>query len=170
MKKHFAVEIFSIGFLALVVFGILNCSTVTYTDDAQTARTYNGAYEGPSLNRVAFPIGGIGAGMICLEGTGALSHVSVRNEPDIYNEPCTFAAVSGQRIRKGGQSSRRTRTRLESVRAAENRQWSRGKQFRFAAFHRCLVHSSLSFRCGGARRRRCSARRSGHGLEPLRSG
>ncbi|MBN1766244.1 MAG: hypothetical protein JW860_13370 [Sedimentisphaerales bacterium] len=30
---------------------------------------YNGPYTGTNLNRVAFPIGGIGAGMICLEGT-----------------------------------------------------------------------------------------------------
>lgn len=56
-------------------------------------RAYNGAYEGPYLSRVAFPLGGIGAGMICLEGTGALSHVSLRNRPDVFNEPCVFAAV-----------------------------------------------------------------------------
>lgn len=62
-------------------------------------RPYNGSYEGPRLNRVAFPLGGIGAGMICLEGTGALSHVSLRNHPEVFNEPCIFAAISikGQR-------------------------------------------------------------------------
>ena len=32
--------------------------------------------------------------MICLEGTGALSHVSIRNHPDIFNEPCMFAALA----------------------------------------------------------------------------
>jgi uncharacterized protein (DUF608 family) len=32
--------------------------------------------------------------MICLEGTGALSHVSLRNRPEIFNEPCVFAAIS----------------------------------------------------------------------------
>ena len=53
-----------------------------------------GVYEGPTLSRVAFPMGGIGAGMICLEGTGALSHVSLRNKPEVFNEPCAFAAVS----------------------------------------------------------------------------
>jgi uncharacterized protein (DUF608 family) len=56
-------------------------------------RDYNGPYAGPYLNRVAFPIGGIGAGMFCLEGTGALSHVSVRNRFQFFNEPCTFAAL-----------------------------------------------------------------------------
>lgn len=55
---------------------------------------YNDVYEGAQLNRVAFPMGGIGAGMICLEGTGALSHVSLRNQPDVFNAPCIFAAVA----------------------------------------------------------------------------
>ena len=50
-------------------------------------RIYNGAYTGEYLNRVAFPIGGIGAGMFCLEGTGAISHMSVRKRPEIFNEP-----------------------------------------------------------------------------------
>ncbi|HWW03617.1 MAG TPA: GH116 family glycosyl hydrolase [Candidatus Acidoferrum sp.] len=58
------------------------------------ARAYNSEYTGEYLNQVAFPLGGIGAGMICLEGTGALSHVSLRNRPEVYNEPCVFAAVS----------------------------------------------------------------------------
>ena len=31
--------------------------------------------------------------MLCLEGTGALSHVSLRHRPDVFNEPCVFAAV-----------------------------------------------------------------------------
>jgi uncharacterized protein (DUF608 family) len=56
--------------------------------------TYDGVYQGARLNRVAFPMGGIGAGMICLEGAGALSQVSIRNQPDVFNTPCMFAAVS----------------------------------------------------------------------------
>jgi uncharacterized protein (DUF608 family) len=50
-------------------------------------------YAGERLNRVAFPMGGIGAGMICLEGTGVLSHVSVRNHMDFFHAPQVFAAV-----------------------------------------------------------------------------
>ncbi len=50
-------------------------------------------YRDERLNRVAFPMGGMGAGMICLEGTGALSHVSLRNQPQVFNEPVTFAAL-----------------------------------------------------------------------------
>jgi len=55
---------------------------------------FNGTYSGDHLNRVAFPLGGIGAGMVCLEGTGSLSHVSVRNKPELNNEPQAFAAIT----------------------------------------------------------------------------
>jgi len=56
-------------------------------------RAYNGTYEGENLNHVAFPMGGIGAGMICLEGTGTFSHVSLRNRVGIFNEPLMFSAL-----------------------------------------------------------------------------
>jgi uncharacterized protein (DUF608 family) len=52
-----------------------------------------GEYRSECLNRVAFPLGGMGAGMICLEGTGALSHVSLRHKLEVFHEPCTFAAI-----------------------------------------------------------------------------
>jgi uncharacterized protein (DUF608 family) len=63
---------------------------------ARGQRNYNGQYTGEFINQVAYPMGGIGAGMICLEGTGALSHVSLRNHPDFFNEPCLFAALALQ--------------------------------------------------------------------------
>ncbi len=56
-------------------------------------RIYNDWYKGETLNRVAFPMGGIGAGMICLEGSGAMSHVSLHNTPDMFNEPVMFGAL-----------------------------------------------------------------------------
>jgi uncharacterized protein (DUF608 family) len=59
----------------------------------KTSRLFNGDYTGECLNRLAFPMGGMGAGMICLEGTGALSHFSLRNKPEVFNEPCTFGAL-----------------------------------------------------------------------------
>lgn len=55
---------------------------------------YNGVYKGMYAEHIAFPIGGLGAGMFCLEGTGAISHVSVRNNPEIFNEPPVFAAIA----------------------------------------------------------------------------
>lgn len=55
--------------------------------------TTNRGYDHPEQKKIAFPMGGIGAGMICLEGTGAFSHFSIHNRPGISNEPCVFAAV-----------------------------------------------------------------------------
>lgn len=57
-------------------------------------RKYNEAYSGENLNRIAFPLGGMGAGMICVEGSGTLSHFSLRHKPDVTNEPCLFSAIS----------------------------------------------------------------------------
>ncbi len=65
------------------------------------AHEYNGIYTGKYLDRIAFPVGGIGAGMFCLEGTGAVSHMSVRNRPEVFNEPCMFAAISVRGIENG---------------------------------------------------------------------
>ena len=64
---------------------------------------YNGVYEGEFLNRVAFPIGGLGSGMFCLEGAGAVSHMSVRNKPDIFNEPGMFAAICVKGLKNGAK-------------------------------------------------------------------
>lgn len=58
------------------------------------SRSFSASYAGDYLNRVAFPLGGIGAGMICLEGSGALSHASLLHRPDVQNEPCAYAGLS----------------------------------------------------------------------------
>jgi len=62
-------------------------------DPSMAESQHDGVYARERLNRVAFPLGGMGAGMICLEGTGAVSHVSLRNKPEVFHEPCTFAAI-----------------------------------------------------------------------------
>ncbi|HWB28325.1 MAG TPA: GH116 family glycosyl hydrolase [Chitinophagaceae bacterium] len=67
------------------------------------ARPFNSVYKGQYLNRVAFPIGGIGAGMYCLEGTGAISHLSVHNKPDVFNEPGCFAAIHVKGVQYGSK-------------------------------------------------------------------
>jgi len=66
-------------------------------------RKYNAVYKDEFLNRLAFPIGGLGAGMFCLEGTGAISHMSVRNKPEVFNEPAMFAAVSVKGLKNGAK-------------------------------------------------------------------
>lgn len=67
------------------------------------SRAYNTAYTSEHLSRVAFPVGGLGAGMFCLEGTGCISHMSVRNKPDIFNEPGLFAAISVKGVNNGAK-------------------------------------------------------------------
>jgi hypothetical protein len=64
---------------------------------------YNGSYSDEHLNRIAFPIGGMGAGMFCLEGTGAISHMSIRNRPEIFNEPGIFAAICIKGLKNGAK-------------------------------------------------------------------
>jgi uncharacterized protein (DUF608 family) len=66
-----------------------------------TGRKYNSPYTGEYLNRIAFPVGGLGAGMFCLEGTGAISHMSVRNRPEIYHEPSLFSAIAIKGLKNG---------------------------------------------------------------------
>ena len=56
-------------------------------------RKYNDVYSGDNLNHIAFPMGGIGAGMICFEGTGTLGSFSLRNRPEIFSEPTVFSAI-----------------------------------------------------------------------------
>ena len=55
------------------------------------------------MDHVAFPVGGIGTGMICFEGTGAISHVSLHHVPDLFHEPCTFAAVCVKGVENGAK-------------------------------------------------------------------
>jgi len=75
----------------IVLLLLLSARSATF---GQPVHPYNGVYKGAYLQQVAFPIGGMGAGMFCLEGTGAISHMSVRNTPDMFNEPPMFAAIS----------------------------------------------------------------------------
>jgi uncharacterized protein (DUF608 family) len=74
-----------IGTVALALF--------QFCADSPKERDFNSVYGGENLSRIAFPIGGMGAGMFCIEGSGAISHVSVRHRPQIFNEPCMFAAI-----------------------------------------------------------------------------
>ena len=79
---------------------IISCSG-NEENGSSKSHQYNGSYTGEYLNRIAFPVGGMGAGMFCIEGTGSISHMSVRNRPEIFNEPCMFAAISLKGIENG---------------------------------------------------------------------
>jgi len=89
MKKQYSVMIF----LALAVLTFFSCNVEKRNTDPDK-HLFNGDYTGKYLDRVSFPIGGIGAGMFCMDGTGSLSHLSINNKPEIFNEPFSFAAIS----------------------------------------------------------------------------
>ena len=79
--------------LSLFLFQACNCMP--------DKREFNTSYEGEYLNRIAFPIGGLGTGMFCIEGTGAISHMSLRHQPDLFHEPCMFAAIHVRGMENG---------------------------------------------------------------------
>lgn len=64
---------------------------------------FNSYYSGENLDRISFPVGGIGAGMFCMDGTGSISNLSVRNKPELFNEPVCFAAISVKGYDKGAK-------------------------------------------------------------------
>ncbi|MHB1484053.1 MAG: GH116 family glycosyl hydrolase [Saccharofermentanales bacterium] len=51
-------------------------------------------YSGKNLDMISFPMGGTGAGMICLHGNGSLGDVSLWNKPELNNNPDMFSAVT----------------------------------------------------------------------------
>jgi uncharacterized protein (DUF608 family) len=93
-------------FILFFIFPVVSCLTLDSCSRGEQSvvkakHEFNGEYTGEYLARIAFPVGGIGAGMFCIEGTGAISHMSVRNRPEVFNEPCMFAAVSLKGIDNG---------------------------------------------------------------------
>ncbi|MCP3985627.1 MAG: hypothetical protein GY723_14650 [bacterium] len=72
-------------------------------DRVSSGRNSGGPYTGEHLQHVAFPLGGIGAGMVCLEGAGAISHVSLRHHPETTHEPLMLAALH---LKQAGDASR----------------------------------------------------------------
>ena len=83
--------------------------------DDERNRIYNSSYSGKYNNRIAFPIGGIGTGMYCLEGTGYISHMSVWHRPEVFHEPGMFVALyvkgvcNGAKVLEGPVSDWRKR-------------------------------------------------------------
>jgi uncharacterized protein (DUF608 family) len=104
------------------------------------SRAYDGAYEGARLEHIAFPLGGFGAGMMCLEGAGALSHVSLRHRPDMIREPGIFAAIAVKspnpiaRVLEGPVPQRKRSVDLSRNAITEVSSWWGLPRFRHAAF------------------------------------
>jgi uncharacterized protein (DUF608 family) len=83
----------SFGTLGAIAAGAALPRTASGAEPRVTPRR-DSTYSGAQLDQIAFPLGGIGAGMVCLEGTGGLTDVSIRNRPVIQNQPGFFAAIS----------------------------------------------------------------------------
>ena len=98
MKRTFVIIL-----IALQPFILFLEGRTVQAQDHHASRSFNGKYEKEYLSQIAFPIGGIGSGMFCLEGTGAISHVSLRHHPDVMNEPYTFAAVYVKGVEHGAK-------------------------------------------------------------------
>lgn len=62
--------------------------------DSSGQRAFNSPYEYPFTDRIAFPLGGMGAGMICLEGNGGLSKFCLRHWPELERECRVFSALA----------------------------------------------------------------------------
>lgn len=97
MRKIIPINYFIAFILSL---SLLSCSK-QQNISKKIGHEYNGLYSGEYLSRIAFPLGGMGAGMFCIEGTGAISHMSVRNRPEMFNEPQMFAAISVKDLENG---------------------------------------------------------------------
>ncbi|MBN2211430.1 MAG: hypothetical protein JW709_08555, partial [Sedimentisphaerales bacterium] len=80
--------------ILLVLTGIIGITLMANQILGAGEHRYNEWYSGEYLNRGGLPLGGIGAGMICMDSTGSISQVSVRNHMEFFNEPLMFAAVS----------------------------------------------------------------------------
>lgn len=51
-------------------------------------------YTGKNLDFISFPLGGIGAGMVSIEGTGSFGSISIRNAPAVDFIPDMFSAIT----------------------------------------------------------------------------
>ena len=99
MKQRY----FCSGLILIIIAGLQAYAAPSTVEDPDPRHRYNGFYAGEYLDHIAFPIGGLGAGMFCLEGTGAISHVSLNHKPEMFNEPFAFAAISIKGVENGAK-------------------------------------------------------------------
>ena len=92
-RRAFLGQAAAAGFAALGM-GRAQAAPPPRVDSAPEPSRPESGWSAEALDQIAFPLGGIGAGMICLEGTGSLTSFSLRNQPDVFNEPCVFAALA----------------------------------------------------------------------------
>jgi uncharacterized protein (DUF608 family) len=77
-----------------ILLSIIVSTALFFWSDAFGQHPFNGSYKGQNLSRIAFPIGGIGAGMFLVEGNGNISGLSINHTPDLSSEPVLFGAIA----------------------------------------------------------------------------
>ena len=82
---------------------ILSAVAVLIAAIPASADKYEKVYSGRELDHIAYPIGGLGSGMFCLSGTGSISNVSFHHYPQLFHEPCAFAAIHVKGVEKGAK-------------------------------------------------------------------
>jgi hypothetical protein len=93
-REFVRTSIGTLGALAAAASVTRGASAPAAGPETPAVRGPDSTYSGEHLDQIAFPMGGMGAGMICLEGSGALTNVSVRHQPQVQNEPGLLAAIS----------------------------------------------------------------------------
>lgn len=68
-----------------------------------SAKTVDKIYSGKGLDHIDYPIGGLGSGMFCISGTGAITNLSFHHYSQLFHEPCAFAAVHVKGIKNGAK-------------------------------------------------------------------
>jgi uncharacterized protein (DUF608 family) len=64
---------------------------------------FAGPYDGAHAERIGYPLGGIGAGSMCLTGHGSLEAVSLRHHAGVLNKPFQFASVCVKGVADGAR-------------------------------------------------------------------
>lgn len=82
---------------------ILSALAVMIAAVPMSADKYDKVYSGRELDHIAYPIGGLGSGMFCLSGTGSISNVSFHHYPQLFHEPCAFAAIHVKGLENGSK-------------------------------------------------------------------
>lgn len=60
-------------------------------------------YSQQHLGLIAYPLGGVGAGCLCLQGTGSVGNLSLNHRPDYRNDPMIFSALTLLGTRKASR-------------------------------------------------------------------
>jgi uncharacterized protein (DUF608 family) len=133
-----------LGGLIILSFIVFSCSNQEDFNKSE-GHCYNSSYSGRYLDRIAFPVGGIGAGMFCLEGTGSISHMSVRNRPEVFNEPGMFAAISVKGLKNGTKVVEGPVPGWKKFGQPESGNGSPGKSYGFPRFKEAKFNARFPF-------------------------